>query len=343
MGVNLSTIIPKDEISLIDLSGKKVAIDAFNNIFQFLSIIRQRDTGEPLRDSKGRVTSHLSGLFYRNINLIENGIKPIFVFDGKPPKFKRKVVKEREDIREEAREKWKKAVEEGRKEDIMVYAQASSKLTDNMLVESKELLDLMGIPWVQAPSEGEAQAVKLIKDGNVFAVGSQDFDSLMFGGEILVRNLSVSGKKKLPRKEKWIEVKPEMIKLNDVLSELGVNQNQLVMMGMLIGTDYNPEGIKGVGPKTALKLVKDHKNLDTLLKNVEWKSKNDPNEIFDFFMNPPVSEDYSIEETDFDGDKLREFLLDHDFSENRIKRSMGILNKIKTEGSQKKLDSWFKS
>jgi flap endonuclease-1 len=274
--------------------------------------------------------------------LIENGVKPIFVFDGKPPKFKKRTIREREKTREEAREKWKKAVEEGRKEDIMVYAQGASRLTDNMIEESKELLNLMGIPCVQAPSEGEAQAVLLMKNKEVYAVGSQDFDSVMFGGERLVRNLSISGKKKLPRKEKWVEVSPEIIVLSDVLSELEISQKQLVIMGMLIGTDYNPEGIKGVGPKTALKLVKEHKTLEKVLENVEWKSKNDPQEIFDFFINPPVTDDYSIEEIEFDKEGVEEFLLDHEFSENRIEKGLGVLEKIKKEGSQKKLDSWFK-
>ncbi|OGI15935.1 flap endonuclease-1 [Candidatus Micrarchaeota archaeon RBG_16_49_10] len=342
MGVQLTSIIPKEGISLDDLRGKKIAVDAFNTIFQFLSIIRHRDTGELLRDSKGRITSHLSGLFYRNINLLENGVKPIFVFDGEPPKFKRGVVEARKKVREEARKKWEKAVEEGRKEDVMVYAQASAKLTDFMIEESKQLLDYMGIPWVQAKSEGEAQAVLLAKKGDVYAVGSQDFDSLLFGGEVLVRNLSISGKKKLPRKEKWVEVTPEIIKLKNVLSELGLNQEQLIIVGMLIGTDYNPGGIKGVGPKTALKLTKENKTLDGVLKKIEWGFENDPHEIFDFFINPPAFEDYSIEAKDLDLDKVRGFLMDHDFSEARVDNGLNVLKKNKVEGAQTKLENWFK-
>ena len=141
MGVQISAIIPKTEVELQDLSGKKIAIDAYNISFQFLSIIRQRDTGEPLRDSKGRITSHLTGLLYRTIKLIDFGIKPIYVYDGKPPEFKKKTIEERERTREEARKKWKKAVEEGRKEDIMTYAQGALKVTDEMMEESKKVLE----------------------------------------------------------------------------------------------------------------------------------------------------------------------------------------------------------
>ena len=343
MGVQISSIIPRLEVELSDLTGKKVAIDAFNTLFQFLSIIRQKDTGEPLRDSEGRVTSHLSGLFYRTIKLMEAGLKPIYVFDGEPPKFKKKTIERREEIRKEAKEKWEEALKEGRKEDVMVYAQAALSLTDEMLDESKKVLDAMGVPWVQAASEGEAQCAFMCKKGDVDYAGSQDYDSLLFGSPRLVRNLSITGKRKLPRQEAYIEVKPEIIELEKILEELGITREQLIIIGILVGTDYNPEGIKGIGPKKALKLVKEKKNLDDVLKEVEWNFDVDAHEIFEFFLNPPVNKDYNISWKDPDRDKVIEIMVEeHDFSRERIEKALDRLMETRRAGTQMKLEGWFK-
>jgi len=211
------------------------------------------------------VTSHLSGLFHRTSKLLEFGIEPVYVFDGKPPIWKKKTQEAREKIREEARKKWAEAVEKG--EEAIKYAQASSRLTGNMIDHAKELLDHMGIPWIQAPSEGEAQAAHMCKQGLVWAAGSQDWDSLLFASPRFVRNLTVSGRKKLPGKQTYVEVNPELIDLEHVKKELGINEEQIILLGILIGTDFNPGGIKGVGPKTALKLVKQHKTLENIAKN----------------------------------------------------------------------------
>lgn len=343
MGVQISSIIPKTEIEFQSLSGKKIAIDAYNTLFQFLSIIRQRDTGEPLRDSKGKITSHLSGLFYRTIKLIDVGIKPIYVYDGEPPKFKKRTIEEREEVREKARKEWEKAVKEGRKEDIMVYAQAASRLTDDMMEESKRVLNVMGIPYVQAPSEGEAQCAFICRKGDANHSSSQDYDALLFSAESLVRNLSISGKRKLPRQQAYIEIKPELIELENVLSNLGITRKQLVIIGMLVGTDYNPEGIKGIGPKTALKLVKGNKTLDRVLTKVEWKFDVDPHEIYEFFLNPPVSEKYDIVWKEPDTDRLIELMVEeHDFSRNRVENALDRLVKAKREGTQLRLGDWLK-
>lgn len=343
MGVQISGILPKIQIELEELSGKKIAIDAYNIIFQFLSIIRQRDTGEPLRDSKGRVTSHLSGLFYRSLRLLEAGVKLIFVFDGEPPEFKKKTIKKREERREESLKKWMKAVEEGKKEDIMVYAQAATKLTDDMIEESQKLLDAMGIPWIQAPSEGEAQASYLVKKGDAYAVGSQDVDSLLFGSPRLIRNLSITGKRKLPRQEKWIEIKPELIELERVLSELNLTREQLIIVGMLVGTDYNPEGIKRIGPKRAIELVKEKKTLNKVLESIEWVSEADPEKIYDFFLNSPISDEYEIEWKDPNKEGIFKLMVDeHDFSEERIQKAVDRLLEIRKSGTQVSLGEWFK-
>ena len=343
MGVQISGIIPKSEIEIETLSGKKIGIDAYNILFQFLSIIRQRDTGEPLRDSKGRITSHLSGAFYRNIKLLENGIKPIFVIDGPPPSFKMKVLRERDKTRDEAKRKWKEAVEKGEKEKIMTYAQGALKVTKDMINDAKELLIAMGIPCIQAPSEGEAQAGLLVQNQDAYAVGSQDIDSIMFGTPRMIRNLSITGKRKLPRQQTWIEIKPELIKLEKVLEELELKRKQLVVLGILVGTDYNPGGIKGIGPKGALKLVKEKKSLEDVFKGIEWNFDTDPNKIYDFFLNPHVKETYEIEWKESDKEKIIKILVDeHDFSQERIEKGIDRLLDAKKEGTQSTLSGWVK-
>lgn len=339
MGVQISSIIPSREIELTDLSGKKIAIDAFNTLFQFLAIIRDRITGEPLKDSQGRVTSHLSGLLYRTSNLIEAGIKPVFVFDGKPPAFKKETLAERENTKKEAEKKWAEALERG--EPAIKYAQASSRMTDEMLDSSKELLDCMGIPYMQAPSEGEMQCAFMCKKGDVWASGSQDYDSVIDGSPRLVRNISVSGKKKLPGKEVYIEVKPELIEFKQVLSELQLTHEQLVILGILIGTDYNPGGVKGIGPKTGLKLVREHKILEKVMENVEWTFNVSPREIYDFFVNPAVSQDYKMEWRRPDGEKIVKFMVDeHDFSLERVKKTVDKLEEGFGKTSQSNLSGW---
>lgn len=338
MGVQISDIVSGKEIELIDLSGKKIAFDAFNVLYSFLSIIRDKMTGEPLRDSKGRITSHLSGLFYRTSNLIEAGIKPVFVFDGEPPEFKKKTIEQREIAKEEARKKWKEALEKGEK--AITYAQAAAQLTDEMIEDSKKLLEFMGLPWVQALSEGEMQCAYMCKKGDVFASASQDFDSLLVGSPRLVRNLSITGKRKLPRKEVYIEVKPELIELKEVLSNLGINQKQLIIIGILVGTDYAP-GIKGIGPKKALELVKKYKTLEKVLENVKWEAEVSAEDIYNFFLNPPVTEKYKLEWKAPNPDKIIDFMVgEHDFSRERVEK---VIEKLQaaTKERQVSLKGWF--
>jgi flap endonuclease-1 len=343
MGVQISGIIPRTEIEIENLTGKKIAIDAYNTLFQFLSIIRQKDTGEPLRDGQGRITSHLSGLFYRTLKLMEVDIRPVFVYDGEPPEFKKKTIEERQTIREEAKKKWEQAVKEGRKEDIMVYAQGALRLTDDMVIESKKLLDAMGVPWINAVSEGEAQCAFMCKKGDTDYAASQDYDALLFSSPRLVRNLSITGKRKLPRQELYIGIKPELIYLDQVLSTLGMTQEQLIVLGILVGTDYNPGGVKGVGPKTALKIIREHKTLDNILKNVEYKSDVDAHKIYDFFLNAPVLKKYKIEWKEPDKNKIMKLMVeDHDFFEERISNAIDKIIEKRKEGTQLRLEDWFK-
>jgi len=339
MGVQIGELIPRREIELENLYGKKVAIDAFNAMYQFLSNIRQRD-GTPLMDSKGRITSHLSGFFYRTINLMEAGIKPAYVFDGEPPAFKRKELEKRREAREEAEEKWHEALERGDVEEAKKYAMRATKLNETLVEDAKRLLELMGVPVVQAPSEGEAQAAYMARKGDVYASASQDYDSLLFGAPRLVRNLTITGRRKLPGKNVYVDVKPELIILEEVLKELGIDREKLIELAILVGTDYNPGGIKGIGPKKALAIVKHSKDP---LRKYQRMSDVDLYAIKEFFLNPPVTDDYELKWREPDEEGILKFLCDeHDFSEERVKNGLERLKKAVKAGKQRTLESWFR-
>jgi len=191
MGVQISEIIPRSEISISDLKGKSVAIDAFNTLYQFLTTIRQPD-GTALMDKNGDITSHLSGLFYRNINLLQEGVRPVYVFDGVAPELKQEEIEKRKEAKRIAEEKYVKAKEIGDEGGMKKYGGRFVKITEKIIKESKELLEAMGIPVVQAPSEGEAEAAALCKADKVWAAVSQDYDALLYGTPHLVRNLTLA-------------------------------------------------------------------------------------------------------------------------------------------------------
>ncbi|MCD6509699.1 MAG: flap endonuclease-1 [Thermoprotei archaeon] len=343
MGVDLGDLVPKKVIELGELRGKVIAIDAYNALYQFLANIRQPD-GTPLMDSRGNITSHLSGLLYRTINLLETGIKPVYVFDGKPPEVKELEILRRIKLKEEAAKKYEEALARGDYEAARKYAVRTSKLSTEMVNDAKKLLDLMGIPWVQAPSEGEAQAAYMVKRGDAWAAASQDYDSLLFGAIRLIRNLTITGRRKLPRKNVYVEVKPELIELEEVLRRLGITHEQLVEVAILIGTDYNPEGIKGVGPKTALKLIKTYGSLEKALKVVkEAKFPVDPMRIKELFLKPSVTDRYQLTWEKPDAKGLMEFLCrEHDFSSERVRRAIERASKSLREiTTQSSLEAWF--
>lgn len=343
MGVQLADLISPKPIEFEAMRGKKIAIDAMNSLYQFLSIIRQ-PTGELLSDSAGRVTSHLSGLFYRDVYFLEYGILPVYVFDGKPPLLKGEVVEKRSEIRETAKEKWKVALAERRYEEAKLYAQQSSRISEEMLSDSKLLLEYMGIPCVQAPSEGEAQAAFMVLRGDAWAVGSQDYDSLLFGSPKLVRNLTISGRRKLPRREAYVDIKPEIFYLEEVLRSLGIIREQLIEIGILIGTDYNPKGVEGIGPKKAYSLVKEFGSAKTALQQKNISVHFDIEEIKNIFLSHETTEDYKLEWKAPDEEKLLEFLCEeHDFSQERVKNALEKLRKSEEEKRQRSLDAWFKT
>ncbi len=311
MGLQIKEIVLKEEISLDNLKGKIIAVDAFNVLYQFLTTIRQYD-GSPLMDSKGNITSHLSGLFYRTTNLMSRGIKPIFVFDGIAPKLKHRTQEKRLEIKEEAEKKLRecKSIEEKAK-----YASRVSYLSEEMIEESKELIKALGLAVIEAPSEGEAQAAYIVKKEDAYAVASQDYDSLLFGAPRLIQNLTLAKTRKLSS-GMITAIHPQLIDLNKFLKTLGISREQLICLGILVGTDYNPKGIMGIGQKTALKIVKEHKSPQNIFKEIEKKYELDFDwkEIFDLFMNPKVNKNYSIKFSKINIDKVKKILIKkHEF------------------------------
>lgn len=346
MGLNIREIIARKALDFSQLKEKIICVDAFNTLYQFLSTIRQVD-GTPLMDSKERITSHLSGLFYRNISLLSEGLKLVYVFDGKPPELKGKTHEIRGASRELARERYELAKSKDDLTGMKRYSGQLSRLDDEMIRESKELLEAMGIIVVQAPGEGEAQAAHLsrVKE-EVYASASQDYDSLLFGASKLIQNLTLARKRRTL--SGWIEIKPELIELDTVLNSLEINLDQLISLGILVGTDYNPRGIPRIGQKKALDIVKKHKQPVLIFESVKEQLDALPEEdkfnwkdIFELFKKPDVI-DVEFEFPKIDEDKIREVLVErHEFSEDRVEKQLEKLRALKEKAKQKGLDKWF--
>ena len=318
MGVAIGDIIaPYNRKHNLDFFRfKTLVVDGQNILYQFLSSIRQRD-GTPLMDSKGRVTSHLSGILYRNSNIVENDTKLIYVFDGKPIELKHRTLDERSTRKRKAEIEWAKAIKEGDLAKAKSKASQTSRVTREMIEDSKQLLDALGIPVVQAPREGEAQASYMVQKGVGFACVSQDYDSLLFGAPNLARNIAITGRRKLPYRNEYVEISPETIELNEVLEGLGITREELVDIGILIGTDFNG-GVSGYGPKKALTAIKEKKidlKTETEIENCE--------ELRNIFLNPEVTDDFEIEWKEPNTQKVFKILCDeHDFSEERVKKAL---------------------
>lgn len=340
MGTKIGELVKKEEIELNFLQGRKIGVDTFNILYQFLSTIRGRD-GTPLMDSQGRTTSHLTGLLYRTANLVEREIRPVFVFDGEPSELKEKTREERRKIRTDAKKKMEKAQKEGKEEEARKYGQQAVSLTGEMIEESKELLELMGLPIVQAPSEGEAQVARMVEKGEVFGCVSQDYDALLFGTPILLRNITVSGKRKIPGKDVYYEVSPEKIELEESLKELGIDRKKLVWIGLLVGTDFN-EKFPKIGPKTALDLVKKFDSFEEIIKETKHEPEFDFKEVEKIFLEPMHTDKYSIEFNEPNREEIIEFLCkERDFSEERVGNAIEkISQKAQEKGTQSRLGAW---
>ena len=327
MGVDIKTLLIREKTQIESFTSKIVAIDAYNAIYQFLAIIRGPE-GLHLTDSQGRTTSHLTGLLYRNINFLSMGIKPVYVFDGKPPSLKTAEIERRKLGKKEATIKYEKAKAEGDLESARKYAQQTTSMQDTMVEDSKHLLDLFGIPHIQASADGEATAAYLNKIGKADAVASQDFDCVLFGAKKLVRNFTNSGRRKIPNRNTYVDIEPEIISYQKNLDALGITGNQLIDIGILVGTDFNPDGFERIGPKTALKLIKEYGKLEDIpqiqdqLKQIEYR------QIRDIFLHANVTEIGKIEFMDADYSGIVDYLAnERSFSQERVQASLNRLKR----------------
>lgn len=339
MGVDISDIAVKHTTSLKEHAGSTFSVDAYNILYQFLSSIRQPD-GTPLMDKKGRVTSHLSGIFYRTINMLDNGIRPVYVFDGKPTELKNRTIEERKLAKEKARIELSQAREEGNMERVRSLSSRITYVSRETVSETRELLTVMGLPYVNAPSEGEAQASYMSSIGAVDGVISQDYDCLLFGARRVLRNFAVFGRRKIPGRNIYINIQPEYIDLEETLRINDLTRDQLIHIGILVGTDFN-KGIRGIGPKTALKLIKKHGNIDAVLEEKGEVIEN-LERIEEIFRNPDVNKDFDLTFSKPDRQGIIDFLCkEHSFSEERVTPFIDTLEKAHRKTSQANLDSFF--
>ncbi|EKM51798.1 uncharacterized protein PHACADRAFT_102664 [Phanerochaete carnosa HHB-10118-sp] len=324
------------------LFGRKVAIDASMSIYQFLIAVRQKD-GELLTNDAGETTSHLMGFFYRTIRMVDNGIKPLYVFDGKPPELKSGVLSKRFERREEAKEDEEEAKETGTTEDVDRFSRRQVKVTREQNEECRRLLTLMGVPWVVAPSEAEAQCAELARGGKVYAAGSEDMDTLTFNSAILLRHLTFSEARKAPISE---------INLEKVLEGLEMSMSQFIDLCILLGCDYL-EPIKGVGPKSALKLIREYGGLAEVVEHLrekcggisvpdEWPWE-EAKKLFEKPDVTPASE-VEIEWKGPDVEGLVDFLVkEKGFNEDRVRKGAEKLTKGVAAKQQGRLDGFFKA
>ncbi len=336
MGTAISDIVYSEDIDVDSLRKKILVVDSYNILYQFLSSIRQRN-GQLLRDSKGRVTSHLVGLLSRTTKWMSKGLKLVFVFDGVSPDLKSQEISRRKELKQEAKEKFEEAKKEKDIEEMRKYASRTSRLTPEMVEEAKKLVQYLGCPVIQAPSEGEAQAACMVKQGDCYAVVSQDYDTLVYGAERLIQNLNVSQKRRQKNKATYRKVSSRVVLLSETLNNLGIDREQLIVISMLVGTDFNPGGVKGVGPKTALKLVKKHgKDFEALFKEAEWDKNLDISwkRIYTLIKNMQVETNYTIEWNKYQEETLTQFLKEYDFSDSKIERAIKRLKKSEQKKQQ---------
>lgn len=338
MGVNLTPIVLKQTTSLEGLRGRSFAVDAFNVLHQFLAVIRTRE-GRPLTDPEGRVTSHLVGLAFRTTRLVvDYRMRLVFVFDGVPPRLKRGEVEKRRALKRRAEAEYAEAVEAGDLATAFSKAVQTGRLDSYMVGDAKRLLDLLGVPWVQAPGEGEAQAAHMAARGDAWAASSRDYDSLLFGAPRLVRYLTIQGQEWLPSKGRARRLEPELIELEALLGHHGISREQLVDLAILVGTDFN-QGVKGVGPKTALKLVKQHGGLEHMPEEVRERLPDSLDELRRIYLEPEVTDDYTVEEGSLREAELFSFLCgERGFSRERVE---AVVDRMKQSRRQRSMTDWL--
>ncbi len=314
MGLPLREIVSAQELPWEALSGRTLAVDGYNAVYQFLATIRQRD-GQLFCDSEGRVTSHLMGVFYRTTSLLHEGVLPIWVFDGKPPERKAGTIRQRIAVKERAEEEWQKALAAGDLETARRKAAQTSRLTRPMVEELRSLLSALGVPAHQAPGEGEAEAAAMAAQGTVWAAASEDYDSLLFGAPRLVRGLAARGRG-------GASPGAQLIDRAELLGALGINGEELILLGLIVGTDFN-DGARGFGPKRALKLVREHLGFEATVARAGLDAA-EAAEVAEIFRRPNATDVPPPTFGPIDEEALLRLLVDgHGFAEGRIRAAVG--------------------
>lgn len=331
MGCNLKDLASPEPIEMRDLAGQRVAVDTFLVAYQFITSLRARGEGRDglyMRNAAGQPTSHLFGFLERASTMIAAGIDPVFVFDGRPHELKQDTLDERKARRDTAEEKYAEALEA---EDWKAVDKLGAQIvsyTPDMVAETQRLFDLMGVSWVEAPMEAEGAASVWCRQGHVAGVASQDWDVLLYGSPVMIRNLTSHGTKKFGR-----VITAERIVLDDLLAEHELTREQLVDLGIMVGTDFHP-GIRGVGPKTGLKLIKEFGTIEAICEAKDKPLPERLDEVRAIFHEHPVGEIELPESGMADEKGLRAFLIDEmDFSERRVERA---LDKLKEAGRCRK-------
>ncbi len=336
----LTPILKREQTSFKALYGKSFAIDASIELHQFLALIRKRD-GTLFTDTEGKVTSHLIGLLTRTGRLITDyKIRPVFVFDGRPNPLKKRTIEARRRVQQKAQAEYVQAIA------AKDYSRAWSKVvmtgrvTGEILADAKRLLSLMGIPWLEAVEDAEAQASFMAAKGDVWAVGSKDYDCLLYGAPILARYLTLTGREYLPSKGTSRRLIPELVKLSENLETLEISREQLVDLALLVGTDFN-EGVRGIGPRKALELIRRYGTADNLPEDIREKLPQDLGEVRSILLNPRVLKDYSLKSERPDPDGIIRFLsAERGFSRNRVAKVANRLAEAQSEADSQ-LGKWL--
>ena len=340
LGVLLAPILKREQTSFKALYGKSFAVDASIELHQFLALIRKPD-GMLFTDPAGGVTSHLMGLLTRTSRLIiDYKIRPVFVFDGRPNALKKGTIESRRKAQEKAKAEYSKALTDKDYSRAWSKVVMTGKVTRDILADAKRLLTLMGIPWLEAPEDGEAQASYMAAKGLVWAAASKDYDCLLFGAPILARYLTLTGREYLPSKHTSRPLIPELIKLSDNLEALGITREQLVDIALLVGTDFN-EGVFGVGPKRGLSLIIEHKSADNIPPHLRKQLPANLDEVRNIFLQPNVRDDYTLNRTRPNPDGMVEFLVqERAFSKDRVQKIADRLASAWDE-SDSQLGKWL--
>src|SRR5947209_15928118 len=336
----LTPILKREQTSLKALKGTSFAIDASIEIHQFLALVRKRD-GTLFTDSQGRVTSHLIGLLTRTSRMIADfDMKPVFVFDGKPNPLKRRTLEIRREVRKKAEVEYVEAV--SKKDYAKAWSKAvmTGRVTGSVLDDTKRLLTLMGIPWLEALEDAEAQASYMAARGDVWAVGSKDYDCLLYGAPILARYLTLTGREWLPTQRRSRPLIPELIKLSENLTLLGISRAQLVDLALLVGTDFN-EGVMGIGPKKGLALVRKYGVAEKFPEEIRSELPKDLDLIRNILLHPRGMQNYSLTRGRSDPNGIIEFLCEERaFKRDRVQKVADRLAESQSE-SDSQLVEWL--